>query len=457
MADEVRLIDIIDEFISGDWGEEYATEDAPCAVSCVRGADIVPISNSRFENIPVRYISASSLKNRGLSEGNIIIEKSGGSPTQSTGRTVYVSKKLVEAKKNIVCSNFCQAFRIKEGWNPLYVYYYLQVVYNSGVFFNFEGKTSGLKNLILDSAFQSITIKKVPLEEQDRVANMLSLIDDKIAANHAINDYLEAMARQLYDYWFVQFDFPDKNGKPFKSSGGEMVWNEKLKREIPVGWKDGQLIDISSITMGQSPDGSSYNETGDGILFYQGSTDFGIRFPSVRQYTNSPTRFAKKGDILMSVRAPVGAVNIANNDCCIGRGLAALNSKIGSLTHLYFIIRDLKTAFDNKNAVGTTFGSITKDELYSLPVVIPSTNVIERFENMCSPVFERQMIIGKEIDDLISQREELLPLLMNGQVSVKQLNNHLSELDGLILRNVVGFATQGIFQNCLYKVICSKV
>ena len=192
MADEVRLIDIVEEFVSGDWGEESATAETPCAVSCVRGADIVPISNSRFESIPVRYISAASLKNRGLSEGDIIIEKSGGSPTQSTGRTVYVSKKLVEAKKTIVCSNFCQAFRIKQGWNPLYVYYYLQVVYNSGVFFNFEGKTSGLKNLILDSAFQSITIKIVPLEEQDRVANMLSLIDEKIAANHAINDYLAA-------------------------------------------------------------------------------------------------------------------------------------------------------------------------------------------------------------------------------------------------------------------------
>ena len=192
MADEIRLIDIVEEFISGDWGEESATNDAPCAVSCIRGADIVPISNSRFENIPVRYISAASLKNRGLSEGDIIIEKSGGSPTQSTGRTVYVSKKLVEEKKNIVCSNFCQAFRIKQGWNPLYVYYYLQVVYNSGVFFNFEGKTSGLKNLILDSAFQSIMIKKVPLQEQDRVAGLLSLIDEKIAANHAINDYLAA-------------------------------------------------------------------------------------------------------------------------------------------------------------------------------------------------------------------------------------------------------------------------
>ena len=192
MADEIRLIDIVEEFISGDWGEESASEDSPCAVSCVRGADIVPISNSRFENIPVRYISESSLRNRGLTEGDIIIEKSGGSPTQSTGRTVYVSKKLVEAKGNLVCSNFCQAFRVKAGWNPLYVYYYLQVVYNSGVFFNFEGKTSGLKNLILDSAFQSITIREVPLEEQDRVANLLSLIDEKIAANHAINDYLAA-------------------------------------------------------------------------------------------------------------------------------------------------------------------------------------------------------------------------------------------------------------------------
>ena len=192
MADEVRLIDIVEEFVSGDWGEENATAESPCAVSCVRGADIVPISNSRFESIPVRYISAMSLKNRRLTEGDIIIEKSGGSPTQSTGRTVYVSKKLVETKKIIICSNFCQAFRIKQDWNPLYVYYYLQVAYNSGVFFNFEGKTSGLKNLILDSAFQSITIKKVPLEEQDRVANLLSLIDDKIAANHAINDYLAA-------------------------------------------------------------------------------------------------------------------------------------------------------------------------------------------------------------------------------------------------------------------------
>ena len=204
-----------------------------------------------------------------------------------------------------------------------------------------------------------------------------------------------------------------------------MVWNEKLKREIPEGWSVGCFSDIADITMGQSPDGSSYNEEGNGVIFYQGSTDFGIRFPSVRMYTTAPTRFAKRGDILMSVRAPVGAVNIANADCCIGRGLSALNAKIGTITYIYFVIHYLKVRFDNLNSAGTTFGSITKDELYGLPVVVPSDDVLKLFESASKPIFDMQMNIGQEIEGLTLQRDELLPLLMNGQVSVKQLNNDL--------------------------------
>lgn len=176
--------------------------------------------------------------------------------------------------------------------------------------------------------------------------------------------------------------------------------------------------------MGQSPDGSSYNEVGEGMLFYQGSTDFGMRFPSVRQYTTAPSRYAKRGDILMSVRAPVGSINIANNDCCIGRGLSAINSKLGSTTHLYYILNDLRIAFEQRNAAGTTFGSITKEDLYSLPIIIPSHEVIRAFDKICSPMFDRQMILGEEIDNLIKQRDGLLPLLMNGQVSV---NSDLSD------------------------------
>ena len=202
-----------------------------------------------------------------------------------------------------------------------------------------------------------------------------------------------------------------------------MVWNEELKRDIPDGWENGVFSDIANITMGQSPDGSSYNEAGEGSVFYQGSTDFGMRFPSVRMFTTSPSRLAKQGDILMSVRAPVGAINIANSDCCIGRGLSAINSKIGSITYIYYVVHYLKVRFDSLNTAGTTFGSINKDELFNLPVVIPSNKVIENFEAICKPIFDKQMEIGFEIESLTMQRNELLPLLMNGQVS---LNSDLS-------------------------------
>ena len=302
-----------------------------------------------------------------------------------------------------------------KGNSPRYLYYFLKNLHLDKMFAKGSSVVPSLDRNVVHSLV-------VPFPKdivfQQRIASVLSNLDRKITLNRSINHNLEAMAKQLYDYWFVQFDFPDENGKPYKSSGGKMVWNEKLKREIPVGWSDGQLSDIANIIMGQSPDGSSYNEVGNGKIFYQGSTDFGIRFPSIRQYTTAPTRFAKKRDILMSVRAPVGATNIANNDCCIGRGLAALNSKVGSITHLYYIIDGLKTAFDQRNAAGTTFGSITKDDLFVLPVVVPNTAVLLSFEKVCSAFFEKQMIIGEEIDLLTKLRDSLLPLLMNGQVSV---------------------------------------
>lgn len=290
-------------------------------------------------------------------------------------------------------------------------------------YFELNATGSGMRYTLSLDTLESMPLLLPPLEEQERIGEIFSAIDKKISINHAINQNLEALAKQLYDYWFVQFDFPNEEGKPFKSSGGAMVWNEELKREIPDGWENGVFSDIANITMGQSPDGSSYNEAGEGTIFYQGSTDFGLRFPSVRMFTTSPSRLAKQGDILMSVRAPVGAVNIANTDCCIGRGLSAINSKIGSITYIYYVIHYLKVRFDSLNTAGTTFGSITKDELFNLPVVIPSNDVIERFEAICKPIFEKQMEVGFEIESLTKQRDELLQLLMNGQVS---LNSDLS-------------------------------
>ena len=157
------IADIIKTFISGDWGSEVPTEETPNAVYCVRGADIVPISNNDFSNIPLRYISDRSLENRLLQSGDIVVEKSGGSPTQSTGRAVFISEELIKAKGQVVCSNFCMAFRVKDGWNPYFIYQYWQNIYNAGVFFNFEGKTSGIKNLQIDNALSAIQIEHYPI------------------------------------------------------------------------------------------------------------------------------------------------------------------------------------------------------------------------------------------------------------------------------------------------------
>ena len=291
-------------------------------------------------------------------------------------------------------------------------------------YFENNASGSGQRYTLSNDTIGNIPVLIPSIEEQRTIGKVLADIDRKIELNKLINDNLEAMAKQLYDYWFVQFDFPNEEGKPYKSSGGAMVWNEKLKRKIPQGWSNGILSDVANITMGQSPDGSSYNEDGEGIIFYQGSTDFGLRFPDIRQYTTSPSRYANKGDILMSVRAPVGALNIANNDCCIGRGLSTLSSKIGSMTHLYYLMNDFRLKFEGMNSAGTTFGSITKNELFSLPVIIPTKSVISEFEQVCEPIFYKQMIIGEEINALTKQRDEHLPLLMNGQASV---NYHLSD------------------------------
>lgn len=262
-------------------------------------------------------------------------------------------------------------------------------------------------------------IVKLSDDDANKVGDFIWEIEAKLSNNRKQNAILEKMAKQIYDYWFVQFDFPDENGRPYKSSGGKMVWNETLKREIPEGWENSQLIDIANITMGQSPDGASYNGEGIGAVFYQGSTDFGVRFPKVRQYTTQPSRFAKAGDILMSVRAPVGATNFASQDCCIGRGLSAINSKIGSITYVYEVISYFKTKFEQMNAAGTTFGSITKNELFSLPCVKPKQDVVDAFEKICSPIFDKQMSIGYETEALQSLRSYLLPLLMTGQAKIK--------------------------------------
>lgn len=296
-----------------------------------------------------------------------------------------------------------------------YIYYYLKNQYEE-----LRQLSSGIRKNLNSNDIKNYPIRlPILIDEQRNIAHVLRVLDDKIELNNRINAELEAMAKILYDYWFVQFDFPNANGKPYKSSGGKLVYNPIVKREIPIDWEVKNLSQIANITMGQSPVGESYNEDGNGTLFFQGSTDFGWLFPTPRKYTTLPARMAKKGDILLSVRAPVGDMNIANANCCIGRGLAALNSKSGSDGFLFYVMKYFKQIFDRRNSEGTTFGSITKDDLHSLKVIYPQQKILKQYDNIVSEYNKMIFLRSLENRDLIKLRDWLLPMLMNGQVTVR--------------------------------------
>ena len=156
--------------------------------------------------------------------------------------------------------------------------------------------------------------------------------------------------------------------------------------KIPKGWEITTVGEEFNLTMGQSPPGSTYNEEEDGPPFYQGRKDFGFRYPARRVYCNAPTRFAKKGDTLVSVRAPVGDINMAGEKCCIGRGLAATRHKTGSRSYTYYAMQFLREDFALYEAEGTVFGAINKTGFQTLSQLRPSDGIIEAFERLVYPM-----------------------------------------------------------------------
>ena len=279
--------------------------------------------------------------------------------------------------------------------NPDFVYYSLTQEKNTVSLHAVAEQSTSAYPAIKPSDIENLPVKLPPLAEQRRIAEILGSLDDKIELNNRINKNLEEQAQAIFKNWFVDF-------APF---GGKM----------PGEWKVGKLSDIAEITMGQSPDGKSYNENGEGTVFYQGRAEFGWRFPTRRLFTTAPTRFAKKYDTLMSVRAPVGDLNIANEDCCIGRGLAAIHSKDNHQSFVHYTVAALRPQLEVFNGEGTVFGSINRNALNDMDIVIPSKEYLEKFEKIVSTQDAEIFNRSEEIQHLIELRNSLLSKLMSGE------------------------------------------
>ena len=425
MGELLHISDVVLSYISGDWGEEVNTDGSLVEVACVRGADINNLKAGIFDQLPIRYIKESSLRKNGLQVGNIIIEKSGGSPTQSTGRVAYVSRESLENRENIVCSNFCAAFSIKPEWDSQYIFYYLQYFYNTGVFFNFEGKTSGLHNLQIEQAFKAIPIKKIPLPEQKRIASVLSALDKKIALNRQINQNLEALARQLYDYWFLQFDFPNEEGKPYKSSGGKMVYNPILKREIPEGWEVKEMEEIIDIKSGFPFQSTTYLSKGkysiitiknvqDGFLDLSGTDFLDELPPRIPDYC-----ILKRGDILISLTGNIGRVGRVFSDNLLLNqrvGYVDCKNQYNNWAYLYITSSQVRLQIE-KLGIGSAQLNVSPIQIGKIKLALPTDQVLSSFDKKLAAILEHILANSDEIASLTKQRDELLPLLMNGQVN----------------------------------------
>lgn len=333
-------------------------------------------------------------------------------PCLENGKTALISI-LDDDEVGVGSTEFIVLRNIKDITNSRFVYYFTITPWFRDIAIKSMVGSSG-RQRVQQSVIENLDINLPPLLTQRRIARILGALDDKIELNRRMNDNLEQQARATFKSWFVDFE-------PFRS--GDFV-NSELGM-IPKGWKVGTLGDIAEIVMGQSPAGHSYNESGDGCIFYQGRTEFGARYPKIRLFTSEPKRLANIGDILLSVRAPVGDINVATVKCCIGRGLASLHSKDGNDSLLLYSMLNLKSKLEMFNDEGTVFGCVTKNDLYNMPIVIPEKNVIQDFEVISSSLDNYIKYNFDQSQVLSSLRDTLLPKLMSGELPVDEVEKNI--------------------------------
>ena len=327
----------------------------------------------------------------------------------------------VALAKNSIATN--QGFRSlipSAGVVPEFLYYWLLI------------NTPELERHATGSTFKElsgrelakITLPLPPKSDQRKIVAVLGALDDKIELNRRMAETLDEVVRALFRSWFIDFD-PVRAGTDAWTHavhGVPWVFPDEIAGSelgaIPKGWRVAPLADCFNLTMGQSPPGWTYNENGEGLPFFQGSKDFGFRYPTNRKFCVQPNRVAEPGDTLVSVRAPVGDVNLAFERCCIGRGVASLRHKSGAASYTYHYMSSMRLKLQRYENEGTVFGSLNRHQFEQLRVVEPCRKVIDLFESYSRPLDELVSVNWLECQTLMVMRDTLLPKLLSGEVRI---------------------------------------
>ncbi|MDO8466289.1 MAG: restriction endonuclease subunit S [Gallionella sp.] len=282
------------------------------------------------------------------------------------------------------------------------------------LYYALRPKLSELRSFSTGAATKFLTLTilnetaiEIPsLDEQHRIAGILSTYDELIENNQRRIRILEDMACNLYREWFVHFRYPGHESAPLVDSP---------LGQIPLGWEVKKLKEVCNLTMGSSPKSEFYNETGDGLPFHQGVTNFGDRFPTDRLFCTVESRIAEAGDILFSVRAPVGRMNITDKKIIIGRGLSAIHHKAG---HQAFLWEQLRAKFTEEDMMGNgaIFASVTKDDMQGIELLCPAEQIIKAATRYFKPLHAEIEVLIKQTANLRHTRDLLLPRLLSGQI-----------------------------------------
>ena len=350
-----------------------------------------------------------------LSEGDYIMAM--------TGATIgKVGKLQIDAKNVYINQRVCKFNPITSVCDKEYLYYVLSTSSFRNFICNNVDSKLAQPNIGHTTIYKYTHLFPSNIKEQKLIASVLNNIDREIELNKQINDNLEAMAKQLYDYWFVQFDFPNEEGKPYKASGGAMVWNEKLKREIPQGWHCGTLLDIAEYTNGLAC--QKYRPTDNNKLPV-------IKIKEMHDGLSADTEWVKAdipddvkvfdGDVLFSWSASLEVMLWAYGNGGLNQHIFKVTSKNGYPRSFYFyqLIHYVGVFKQIAEARKTTMGHITQDHLRQSTIALPpNIDVANKLEEKLCPIFDAIVKNNQEIMALTKQRDELLPLLMNGQASV---------------------------------------
>lgn len=320
-------------------------------------------------------------------------------------------------------------FRAKEGHSPSFLY----AVLLQDSFFDYVMQGAKGSKMPRGDKEQILRYEMPTLScSEESIGTFFLNLDQKIRLNGQINQNLEAMAKQLYDYWFVQFDFPDENGRPYKSSGGKMVWNEKLKREIPEGWDMSLIKDIAITYSGGTPKSTNveYYDNGEIAWINSGELNSPIITTTTNYITkcgleNSSAKLYPSNSILVAMYgATAGKVSLLTFEACSNQAVCGVIPKVENmLYYVYFHISSLYSHFITLST-GSARDNISQNTIKNILLPIPTRNILKLFDEKIGSIY--QMIVNnyQQIDSLTMQRDELLPLLMNGQVSVNSDLSH---------------------------------